>query len=73
MEVVKEKYVSVEIEKRKNEIKYWKDCYYQKKKVFEELRCDFDNERNITEYLEKDFNKSYQVIQSQQEVKKKTI
>ena len=47
----------VEIEKRKNEIKYWKDCYYQKKKVFEELRCDFDNERDITEDLEKDLTR----------------
>ena len=43
MEVVKEKYVSVEIEKLKIEIKYWKECYYQKKKDFEDLRCDFDN------------------------------
>ena len=36
-----------QIEELKCEIQYWKDRYYQKKKDFEDLRCDFDNEREI--------------------------
>ena len=32
-------------------MKYWKNCYYQKKKDFEDFRCDFDNKRDINEDL----------------------
>ena len=56
----------------KNENKYRKDCYYQKKKHFEDLRCDFDNERNINE-VERDLNMSYEVIQSLQKLIDVTI
>ena len=55
-----------QIEELKCEIEYWKDHYYQKKKNFEDLRCDFDNERDINEDLEKDLNKRDEVIKSLQ-------
>ena len=55
-----------QIEELKCELEYWKDRYYQKKKDFEDLRCDFDNERDINEDLEKDLNKRDEIIKSLQ-------
>ena len=55
---VDEKKESPKIEELMDEVEYWKDKYYQKKKVFDYIRYNIQYERDTNEDLEKEINQT---------------